>query len=97
MALKEKGKIPFLGGSGWPGHQVASGDGADVHTSLIKGKFSITTKSSNWGYKNGQEANVNGNYKGQVTILTYPLLVPGAHHYEPDQAGQHIQEPVQYP
>jgi hypothetical protein len=51
----------------------------------------------NVGYKDGQGVDFNDNHEGQVIILTYPLLVPGAHHYEPDQAGRHIQEPVQYP
>jgi hypothetical protein len=62
-----------------------------------KGEIFGYDQSSNWGYKNGQKANVTDNYKGLVTKLTYPLLVPRAHHYEPDQAGRHVQEPVQYP
>jgi hypothetical protein len=41
-------KIPFLGSSGWLGHQVARWHGADVHTSLIKGKLSVTTKTLLW-------------------------------------------------
>jgi hypothetical protein len=41
---QEKGKIPFLGGSRWLGHQVASRHRANVHASLTKGNYLLQSR-----------------------------------------------------
>jgi hypothetical protein len=34
---------------------------------------------------------------GKITVLTYPFLIPGAQHEDPDDHGGDVEEPVQHP